>query len=438
MKGLLQRIFQIAAGSPAIDYEESKRLIQSRNPADRRLVAGNLQVKPEVLYFLATDPDPTVRTAVASNEATPVQADLILAQDQNEAVRADLARKISRLAPTLTQRQSDRVKEITYEVLEALVRDQAVKIRKIVADTLKSMPDAPPEIVQFLARDTELSVSGPLLRYSPLLTDEDLLDLVRQMPIPGAMRAIAQRKGLSAAISDEIGASNDVDAITALLGNTSAQIREDTLDLLIDRAPAHKAWHRPLVDRPRLSDNAARKLARFVAQDLLQRLKARSDLKSDTIQALQATVLARMEVEGGGEAPAGAEEQAQDKLMEEARRLNAAGKLTESILVDALIGGRTGLVHAGLAVLAEQPLSLVDKILSSHSPKGITAIVWKAGLSMRFSVRLQSVVARIPTTQTLKPRADGGFPLSEEALAWQLGFFADMAAEGAQKQGVAQ
>jgi hypothetical protein len=57
---------------------------------------------------------------------------------------------------------------------------------------------------------------------------------------------------------------------------------------------------------------------------------------------------------------------------------------------------------------------------------------------MRFSVRLQSVVARIPTTQTLKPRADGGFPLSEEALAWQLGFFADMAAEGAQKQGVAQ
>ena len=80
MKGLLQRIFQIGAGAPKIDYEESKRLIQSRNPADRRLVAGNLQVQPEVLYFLATDPDPTVRTAVAGNEATPVQADLILAR----------------------------------------------------------------------------------------------------------------------------------------------------------------------------------------------------------------------------------------------------------------------------------------------------------------------------------------------------------------------
>ena len=55
MKGLLQRIFHIGAGSPKLDYEESKRLIQSRNPADRRLVAGNLQVQPEVLYFLATD-----------------------------------------------------------------------------------------------------------------------------------------------------------------------------------------------------------------------------------------------------------------------------------------------------------------------------------------------------------------------------------------------
>jgi hypothetical protein len=164
MKGLLQRIFHIGAGSPKLDYEESKRLIQSRNPADRRLVAGNLQVQPEVLYFLATDPDHTVRTAVAGNEATPVQADLILAKDQHEAVRADLARKIARLAPSLTQRQSDRVKEMTYEVLDELVRDQALKVRRIVSETLKDMPDAPPEIVQLLARDVELSVAGPLLQ----------------------------------------------------------------------------------------------------------------------------------------------------------------------------------------------------------------------------------------------------------------------------------
>ena len=438
MKGLLQRIFQIGAGAAVLDYEESKRLIQSRNPSDRRKVAGNLRVQPEVLYFLATDPDPTVRTAVAANEATPVQADLILAKDAHEAVRADLARKISRLAPTLSQRQSDRVKEITYEVLETLVRDQAVKVRRIVSDALKDMPDAPAEIVQFLARDPELAVAEPLLQCSPLLSDEDLLDLVQQMPIAGAVRAIARRKGLSAAVSDEICASNDVDAITALLGNASAQIREDTLDLLIERAPAHKAWHRPLVERPRLSDKAARKLARFVAQDLIERLKARSDLAADTAKALQDVVLARLELVGGDEDEELAGEAAQDRLIEEARRLKAAGKLTESALVDALIGGKPGLVNAGLAVLAEQPLALVEKILSSHSPKGITALVWKAGLSMRFSVRLQSVVARIPAAQTLKPRGDGGFPLSEEALAWQLGFFADMAAEAASKQGAAQ
>jgi len=434
MKGLLQRIFHIAAGSRKLDYEESKRLIQSRDPADRRLVAGNLQVQPEVLYFLATDPDHTVRTAVAANEATPVQADLILAKDEHEAVRADLARKIARLAPSLTQRQSDRVKEMTYEVLDELVRDQSVKVRRILSEALKDMPDAPGEIVQLLSRDTELSVAGPLLQYSPLLRDEDLLDLVRQMPIAGAVGAIARRKGVSFAVADEIGASDDVDAITALLGNASAQIREETLDRLIERAPAHKAWHRPLVERPRLSDSAAKRLARFVAQDLIQRLKARVDLKVETLKALQAIVLERLEAEGDApeEIP---EEAASDKLMEEARKLKAAAKLTENALVDALIGGRPGLVNAGLAVLAEQPLMVVEKILSSHSPKGITALVWKAGLPMRFSVRLQTVVARIPAPQTLKPRADGGFPLSEEALAWQLGFFADMAAEGAQKQG---
>ena len=114
------------------------------------------------------------------------------------------------------------------------------------------MPDAPPEIVQLLARDKELSGGGPAAAiFGRCCATRTLLDLVNQMPIAGAVRAIAQRKGVSFDVADQISAGDDVDAITALLGNSSAQIREDTLDRLIERAPAHKAWHRPLVERPR-------------------------------------------------------------------------------------------------------------------------------------------------------------------------------------------
>jgi uncharacterized protein (DUF2336 family) len=435
MKGLLQRVFKLGRqAAPPIGYEESKALVQSQDPADRRRVAADQQVRPEVLYFLANDPDPGVRLAVARNQATPVQADVILAQDAQEAVRADLAAKISCFAPGLGPDETDKLKAMTYQVLETLIQDQTVRVRRVVAETLKDMSAAPAGLIQRLARDPELSVAGPVLQYSPVLTDEDLLDIVRQLPIPGAAAAIARRRRLGPAVADEIGNGMDVDAITALLSNDSAQIREETLDRLVERAPQYPAWHRPLVDRPKLSGDAVKKLAQFVAKDLIQRLQARSDLMPATVAELQQIVLQRLE---GDEAQANAPPapppapEAPSKLLAEAKQLKAEGKLTEETLVDALVGGRPALVLAGLSVLSGLSLPVIEKIMSAHSAKGVVALIWKAKLPMRFAVRVQTVLARLPAMQTLKPRADGGFPLSEEALEWQIGFFTDMAAERA-------
>jgi uncharacterized protein (DUF2336 family) len=432
MKGLLQRVFNIGKlVAPIIEYEESKQLAQSRNPSDRRKVAENHLVKPEILYFLATDPDTGVRTAIARNQATPIQADLVLTSDAEEAVRADLAAKIARFAPDLRPDESDKLKAMTYQVLETLIQDQAVRIRRVIAETLKEMKTAPPGLIQRLARDPELSVAGPVLQYSPVLTDQDLLDIVRQLPIPGAAAAIARRRLLSSTVADEIGNGIDVDAITALLSNSSAQIREETLDRLIERAPQYPAWHQPLVDRPRLSGEAVKKLARFVAADLIARLQTRTDLPPSTIAELQQIVLQRLERDAGEAPPALPPPRAEglSAILAEANRLKTEGKLTEATLIDALVGGRPALVLAGLSVLAGLPLPVIEKIVSAHSAKGITALIWKAKLPMRFAVRVQTVLARLPAMQTLKPRSDGGFPLSEEALEWQIGFFSDMAAE---------
>src|SRR5690606_21891765 len=102
-------------------------------------------------------------------------------------------------------------------------------------------------------------------------------------------------QGLSAAVADAIGNGNDLDAATVLLCNKSAQIREETLDRLIDAAPEIPAWHRPLVERPTLSDSAAKKLARFVATNLLKALARRLDLDPATTKEIEARVASRIE-----------------------------------------------------------------------------------------------------------------------------------------------
>ncbi len=425
MIGLLQRVLGKSKAKP-IPYDESKRLSASGNPAERRRVAEHDGVRPELLYFLANDPDPTVRAAVAANQATPVQADLILARDRNDAVRQDLARKISRLAPGLSAQEHDRLRRATYEVLEILVLDQIVKVRQIIAETLKDVVDAPPEIIQRLARDYEIAVAGPVLQFSPLLSDADLLEIIGGKPVAGAVEAVARRHQLRETVTDAIGASGDAAAITALLENKSAQIREETLDRLVDRAPGVIAWHRPLVDRPLLPGAAALKLARFVAASLLDVLKARRDLDPETTKEVSTIVMRRLSEEG---LVAAAPEQEKpsaaasiDAALERARRLQAAGTLNDEAVTSALHQGDRSFVRAALSVLSALPLDGVDRTLAAHSAKGIVALAWKAGLAMSTAVRLQIVLGHIVQPALVKPRVDGGYPMSEEAMRWQLEF----------------
>jgi len=83
----------------------------------------------------------------------------------------------------------ERLRKMTYDVLDILVRDQVTRVRQVIAEALKDVADAPPDIIRLLAHDCEIVVAGPVLQYSPLLSDEDLLEIIGEVPIPGALAA---------------------------------------------------------------------------------------------------------------------------------------------------------------------------------------------------------------------------------------------------------
>jgi uncharacterized protein (DUF2336 family) len=427
MMELLQRVIRTVRGEEPLDYEDSKRLAASPRPADRRTVARHSAARPELLYYLTGDSDGAVRASVAANESTPVQADLILARDRDERVRIDLAQKIARLTPSLSDEQHERLRDMTYEVLEILVRDQVTRVREVIAAVLKDVANAPPGVIRTLARDSEIVVAGPVLQFSPVLTDEDLLEIIRSAPIAGALTAIARRASVAEPVADAIGASPDEAAITVLLENPSAQIREETLDRLVERAPGVSAWHRPLVSRPWLPAAAARKLARFVAQGLLQLLTDRRDLDPETAREVSAAVLQRIDTETE---PADGDPRPVARLpgrttaseaLERARTLKSAGKLDEETVLTALGSDRT-FVRAALATLGNLPMEVVDRVLGAHSPKGVTALAWHCRLSASAAVKVQIQLGQIAPSAALRP-SGGRYPLSEEAMRWQLEFF---------------
>ncbi|NIY74577.1 DUF2336 domain-containing protein [Thalassospira sp. HF15] len=465
MKGFLQRVFTKRSETP-ITYDEAKEMAASPDADVRGKLAQRHDTRPEILYFLASDQDSSVRRHIAANEATPVQADVLLTDDSDDSVRGSLAEKIAHLSAGLTPNETDKLRRMTYDALDKLARDQAVHVRQVISETLKDIADAPQPIIQQLARDTESVVCGPILQYSPVLTEDDLLEIIEGSSGRGALSFVSRRRNVGEKLADAIAASSDKDAISHLLGNKSAQIREETLDQLIDRAPDYPEWHEPLVERPSLTPTAAGKLARFVAENLISVLERRKDLKKDQLEAVREVVQRRIasgEFEKRDEVATDAkkikadkekatakdkaepksdkksdkkgvvadeEEDEEEPAFEKALAMHAKKKLTDKEVAKALAANDIKFARASLAVLAGISPDAVSKVLNTHSAKGVVSLAWKAGLPADLAVKIQVKLGHVPPSQTLNPRSGNQYPLSEDDMNWQLEFFTGMATSG--------
>lgn len=394
----------------SISYEDSKRIAAGKDGEERKRLSSRHDVRPEVLFYLANDPSPEVRRNIAANPHTPAHAGPILARDHDEQVRLELAERVARLTTDLSEPDRGQAQLYVAETLQALAQDQTARVRRILAEALKSDPEAPHAVIQSLAREDDLEIASPVLEFSPLLTDNDLLEIIGEGCVSGKLRAISRRHGLGAEVADAIVASDDEPAITALLSNDSAQVREDTLEQLIERAAGVTAWHRPLVNRPRLSSSAAQKLATFVAHHLVRELQSRGDLDREVARRIGQELHRRLsepeELEGSASEPDPEATPPDEKALEHAMQL-----------VDLPA------VRKGLSLRSNFDEAVVRKILESASAKAVTALVWKADLSMRFAIQLQTRVAKIPPSKVLQARGGTEFPLTPEEMDWQLEFF---------------
>jgi len=422
---MLNRLFGWVQGKekPPITYDQEKDLARGGDDDLRADLASREDARPEILYFLAEDKSAKVRRQVARNTATPRLADKILARDIDDEVRMDLARKIGRLIPGLSERESQKLQELTFEVLDILARDQLPRVRQIVAEEIKQASNVPPGIVKRLARDVEHIVAAPILEYSMLLSDHDLLDIIASAAMSGVLASISRRKNVSEEVCDAIVTANDPQAVAALLANPSAQIREETLDSLIERAPDEGAWHEPLVRRPSLSQRALLRIAGFVASSLLSILEERHDLEPETRKTVVQAVRRRVKEEAAESTSGPKKLETDDEARKRALELHKKGKLDDETMRTAAEMGQRTFLHHALALRARLEPGVVEQIARSQSSRAITALTWSAGLAMRTAMALQKHYARLPSAAILNARNGVAYPLTEEEMRWYIDYF---------------
>lgn len=398
-----------------LDHEQTLKVLEQHNEEARRALAARPDAAPEALFYLAANGSAETRRAVAANPGTPAQANRHLADDKDDDVRVQLARKIGQLLPNLPEDASQRMRDLTIETLERLARDAMPRVRQALAEEIKSLDCVPHRIVKAMARDVE-AVAAPILEYSPLLSDADLIEIISSAQASFALLAIARRRPLRASVSEAIATAMDVPAVAELLVNSTAQIRNQTLEKIVRHATTVKEWHLPLVLRSDLSQRAVRRLASFVSKSLIETLAAKHGLDEKTRRHLKDQMKKR--VDEGVEDPAATAVKPPDLAA-----LHKKGRLDDSFVESAAESGSRQTVLQALALLARVSPDLAAKIFDSRSTKPIISLVWRAGLGMRTAFKIQTLLLKLPAHQLLPARDGVRFPMSEDEMRWHLDYF---------------
>jgi Uncharacterised protein conserved in bacteria (DUF2336) len=395
-----------------MEYEEAKRLVQNGDAATRRALASQSDTAPELLYFLARDDDMAVRLAVASNLRAPREADLLLARDAKDLVRARVGEKLgeprSAGAPVLSAKKQ----AITTEIVETLASDASGPVRAAIAIALKHSVDAPDHVVQQLARDIEIRVAVPMLQNSPLLGDGDLADIMNSGPIKGVLNAIAKRRNLGQGVVEllvnrAIATPGEESAVGDLLSNETARIGTGTMNKIIDHAPDHGAWHKPLAARPDLSTDHMRRVASIPSDAIAETLSQRNDLDDAALTALSHMVAKRMA------------ELTRKRVADPAPTKPAADLFLNSVMR----GGKIGPVCAAISLRAGLAPEVTMRMLTSNNAKAIASLAWKAEMSPVQAKFLQTSIGGISEHRALGPTNSGAYPLAKADMEWQIGLY---------------
>ncbi len=121
------------------------------------------------------------------------------------------------------------------QILGQLVPRTEIATRAHVAARLGPLANAPALTIKRLARDDEISVSGPVLSASPLIEDEMLIDIAR-MKGQQHLSAIAARPKINEGVTDVILRRGDRAVVRTVAGNQGAAFSKDGYSSLVKRA----------------------------------------------------------------------------------------------------------------------------------------------------------------------------------------------------------
>jgi uncharacterized protein (DUF2336 family) len=315
-----------------------------------------------------------------------------LAADPSAERRAAAASEVAR--ELVNDAMSERERGIALGILERLAKDIERQVREVLAEQVKSVPSIPPSLARTLAADID-SVALPVIQFSPVLSEEDLLALVRQGNTAKQV-AIARRDNVTERVSEALVDTGKPVVVSSLLENLTATIAEKSLLKVVDRFQGDEGMNSLLIKRATLPLTVTERMIQTVSDSLRKRLIERHGLSWDVAnelsrQAGDGALLQRVISD-----PRVAEvERLVDELYEK-------GKLSPTILLRALCLGDGHFFAVAAARLAGIPVENATPLIYDQGQFGFKAIYTKAGLPLELFRAFRSAVETVSDVKNVK------------------------------------
>jgi uncharacterized protein (DUF2336 family) len=296
--------------------------------------------------------------------------DLIaLAKEPSSAKRRELLREVTDLY--FGQPATNPAEMALFDaVLTQLSSEMEEAVRAALSARFADATVAPRRLIFTLANDTA-EVAEPVLKSSPVLSESDLLHVVKTKG-QSHLRAVSERRDVPEAVADVIVDRGDDETLNTLLRNDGAKLSRGASEAAVDRAQNNPFLHEAVVGRANLPADLLNEMYFVVELQLRQRiLEENARLDPAVLEKALATGRNRVATKDGALPPD--YQQAEAYISE----LRAAGELTPTVLARFLRSGGMTHVLVALAQLADIDFFTARRIVESKQLDGL-AIVCKA------------------------------------------------------------
>jgi uncharacterized protein (DUF2336 family) len=288
-------------------------------------------------------------------------------------VRVETAAKVAEAFEQGTLSSSER--ELAEQIFRVMVQDAEVKVRECLSSHLKSSATLPHDIALRMAKDVE-QVSLPVLEFSKVLSDTDLVDIVRSSSAE-KQTAVAKRAEVSGEVANAlIDHSKSSGVVAALAANKGATLGDAEVSKILDKHGSDVLVTNSLVTRPNLPLALSERIVTIVSQSLRDYLVARHDMSDEMAADL---VLSARERATIMLLPAGAKS---TDVIEFAQQLHSAGRLSPTLVLRSLCSGDIAFFEAAMSVLSGVPIINARLLIHDQGVLGMQSIYQYAHLPL--------------------------------------------------------